>query len=95
VNKKRLATARRLLFLEFLKASIDDLITLLFSSLHSDGGGDGDSGDSCADTPNFYRFRRPKFNYQPLSFTFETFGKKLAKTKSVARINVKKIKAKK
>jgi hypothetical protein len=45
------------IFLEFLKASIDDLITLLFSSLHSDGGGDGDSGDSCADTPNFYRFR--------------------------------------
>jgi hypothetical protein len=46
------------IFLEFLKASIDDLITLLFSSLqNSDGGGDGDSGDSCADTPNFYRFR--------------------------------------
>jgi hypothetical protein len=43
----------------------------------------------------FYHFQRPKFNFQPLSFTFETFGKKLAETKIVARINVKKIKAKK
>jgi hypothetical protein len=38
---------------------------------------------------NFYHFRRPKFNFQPLSFTFETFGKKLAETKIVARVNVK------
>jgi len=30
---------------------------------------------------NFYHFRRPKFNFQLLSFTFETFGKKLAETK--------------
>jgi hypothetical protein len=46
---------------------------------------------------NFYHFRRPKFNCQPLSFTFETFffGKKLAETKTVARVKVKKIKAKK
>ncbi len=44
---------------------------------------------------NFYHFRRPKFNFQPLSFTFETFGKTLAETKIVARVNVKKIKAKK
>jgi hypothetical protein len=42
---------------------------------------------------NFYHFRRPKF--QPLSFTFETFGKKLAETKVLARVNVKKIEAKK
>jgi hypothetical protein len=41
---------------------------------------------------NFYHFRRPKFNFQPLSFTFETFGKKLATF--VARANVKKIKEK-
>jgi hypothetical protein len=53
VNKKRMATARRLIFLEILKASIADLITLFFSSLQnsegggdSDGDGDGDSGDS-------------------------------------------------
>ncbi len=37
-------------FLEFLKASIADLITLFFSSLqNSEGGGDSDSGDSFAD----------------------------------------------
>jgi hypothetical protein len=44
---------------------------------------------------NFYHFRRPKFNLQPLSFTFETFGKNIAETKIVASVNVKKIKAKK
>jgi hypothetical protein len=43
---------------------------------------------------NFYHFQRPKFNFQPFPFTFETFGKKLAETKIVARVNVKKIKAK-
>jgi hypothetical protein len=43
---------------------------------------------------NFYNFRRPKFNFQPLSFTFETFGKKLPETKILARVNGKKIKAK-
>ncbi len=81
--------------MEFLKASIADLITLFFSSLqNSEGGGDSDSGDLL--TPaNFYHFRRPKFNFQPLSFPFETFGKKLAATKIVAIVNVKKIKAKK
>jgi len=42
---------------------------------------------------NFYHLQRRKFNFQPLSFTFETFGKKLAETKIVARVNVKKIKA--
>jgi hypothetical protein len=30
---------------------------------------------------NFSHFQRPKFNFQPLSFAFETFGKKLAETK--------------
>jgi hypothetical protein len=44
---------------------------------------------------NFYHFQRPKFNFQPLSFTFETFGKKLAETKIVSRVNVKKIQAEK
>jgi hypothetical protein len=46
-----MATARRLIFLEFLKASIADLITLLFSSLQNfEGSGNGgDSGDGCAD----------------------------------------------
>jgi hypothetical protein len=44
---------------------------------------------------NFDHFQRRKFNFQLLSFTFETFSKKLAETKIVARVNVKKIKAKK
>jgi hypothetical protein len=91
-----MATSRRLIFWGFLKPSTADLITLLFSSLKNyEGGGNSDSGDSCGDPANFYHFRRPKFNFQPLSFTFETFGKKLAETKIVARVNVKKIKAKK
>ncbi len=44
---------------------------------------------------NFYHFQRPKFNFQPLSFTIGTLGKKLAETKIVARVNVKKNKTKK
>ncbi len=45
-----MATARRLIFLEFLNASIADLITLFFSSLqNSEVGGDRDSGNSFAD----------------------------------------------
>ena len=80
--------------MEFLKASIADLVTLLFSSLqNSEGSGNGDSGDSFADPCQFLPF--PKFDFQLLSFTFETLGKKLAETKIVARVNVKKIKAKK
>jgi hypothetical protein len=50
-----MATARRLIFFQFLKASIADLITLLFSSLQNfEGSGDGDSGDSCADPCHFF-----------------------------------------
>ncbi len=80
----------------FLKASIADLITLLFSSLHnSEGGGDSDSAIVLLTPANFYHFQRGKFYFQPLSFTFETFGKKLAETNIIARVNVKKIKAKK
>jgi hypothetical protein len=70
--------------------SIADLIIGLFSSLqNSEGGGNSDRGESCADSlPNLYHFRRPKFNLQPLSFTFETFGKKLAKTKIITWVNM-------
>ncbi len=82
--------------MEFLKASIADLITPVFSSLQtSEGGGIGDSGSSVLTPANFDHIRRPKFNFQPLSFTSETFGKKLAETKIVARVNVKKIKTRK
>jgi hypothetical protein len=88
-----MATTRRLIFLEFLKASVADLITLLFSSLQNSEGS-GDDAVVVLTPANFYHFQIPKFNFQPLSFTFETFGKKLEETKIVARINVKKIKAK-
>jgi hypothetical protein len=37
----------------------------------------------------------PIFNLQPFSVLFETIGKKLAKTKILASVNVQKIKAKK
>jgi hypothetical protein len=61
VNKKRMASARRQIFLEFLKASIADLITLLFSSLqNSEGGGDSDSVDSFADPCQFLPFPKTK-----------------------------------
>jgi hypothetical protein len=62
--------------LEFLRhPSIADLITLLFSSLqNSEGGGNG-TAEIVVLTPAAF--------YQPLSFTFETFGKKLSETKSL------------
>jgi hypothetical protein len=50
---------------------------------------------NCQIVTAYPAIRRPKLYFQPLSFTFETFGKKLAETKIVARVNVKKIKAKK
>jgi hypothetical protein len=49
VNKKNMVTVRRVIIF-ILKASIADLITLLSSSVqNSEGGGNGDGGDSCAD----------------------------------------------
>jgi hypothetical protein len=47
--------------LEFLKASIADLITLLFTSLqNSEGGGEGEIGDSFADPCKFLPFLKSK-----------------------------------
>jgi hypothetical protein len=47
--------------LEFLKASIADLITRFFLSLqNSEGGGDSDSGDSFADPCQFLPFPKTK-----------------------------------
>jgi hypothetical protein len=49
--------------LEFLKASIADLITLLFSLLqNSEGGGDSYSGDSFADPCQFLPFPKMKIS---------------------------------
>jgi hypothetical protein len=47
----RTVTVRRvIIYFEYLKASIADLFTLLSSSVqNSEGGGEGDSGDSFAD----------------------------------------------
>ncbi len=75
------------------------MITLLFSSLqNSEGVGDGDSGDSCADPPppifTISDGQNLTCRISPSLF-FETFAKKLAEAKIVARLNVKKIKAKK
>ncbi len=56
-----MATARRQIFLEFLKASSADLITLLFSSLqNSEGGVDSNRGDSFADPCQFLPFPKKK-----------------------------------
>jgi hypothetical protein len=56
-----MATARRQIFFEFLKASIADLIILLLLSLqNSEGGGNGNSGDSCADPCQFLPFPKTK-----------------------------------
>ncbi len=47
--------------MEFLKASIADLITLFFSALQNyEGGGDSDSGDSFADQGQFLPFLKTK-----------------------------------
>jgi hypothetical protein len=59
---------------------------------NSEGGGDSDSGDSFADPCQFFTISEDQNSTFSL---FETFGKKLAETKIVARVNVKKIKAKK
>ncbi len=83
--------------MEFLKASIADLITLFFSSLkNSEGGGDSDSGDSFADPCQFLSISED----QNLTFSLSPsllrpLAKNLQKQKSLARVNVKKIKAKK
>jgi hypothetical protein len=74
-----MATARRLIFLEFFKASIADLITLFFSSLqNSEGGGDSDSGNSFADPCQFLPFPKTKIQ---LSASLRPLAKNLQKQK--------------
>ena len=84
--------------MEFLKASIADLITLLFSSLqNSEGCGDGNSGDSFADPslPIFTISEDQNLTFSLSPSLLRPLAKNLQKTKIVARVNVKKIKAKK
>jgi len=66
--------------LEFLKASIADLITLLFSSSQNSegGGGDSDSGDSFADPCQFLPFPKTKIQ---LSASLRPLAKNLQKQK--------------
>ncbi len=82
--------------MEFLKASIADLITLFFFHHYKTlkAVATATAAIVVLTPANFYHFRRPKFNFQPLSFTFETFGKKLAETKIVAWVNGRKSKQK-
>jgi hypothetical protein len=97
VNKKRMATARRLIFFG-ISQGIDcwSDYTVFFHRCKTLKAVATATAAIVLLTPaNFYHFRRQKFSFQPLSFTLETFGKKLAETKIGARVNVKKIKAKK
>jgi hypothetical protein len=59
---------------------------------NSEGGIDSNSGDSFADPLPIFTISEDQNSTFSL---FETFGKKLAETKIVARVNVKKIKARK
>jgi hypothetical protein len=59
---------------------------------NSEGGGDSDSGDSFADPCQFLPFPKTKIQ---LSASLRPLTKNLQKQKIVARVNVKKIKAKK
>ncbi len=95
--KKRMATARRLiLFWSFSRRPLLIWLHCCFHHYKTQKAVAMVTAVIVLLTPaNFYHFRRPKFNFQLLSFTFETFGKKLRETKIVARVNVKKIKAKK
>jgi hypothetical protein len=63
--------------LEFLKASIADVITLFFSSLQNSEGG-GDSGDSFADPCQFLPFPKTK---NQLSASLRPLAKNLQKQK--------------
>ncbi len=95
VNKKRMATARRLIFLELSRHPLLIGLHCCFHHYKTLKAVAMATATIVLLTPaSFYNFGRPKFNFQPLSFTFETFGKKLAETKIVARVNGKKIKAK-
>jgi hypothetical protein len=71
-----MATARRLIFLEFLQASIADLITLFFHHYKTLKAVLTATAAIVVLTPaNFYHFRRPKFNFQHLPFTLRPLAK--------------------
>jgi hypothetical protein len=71
--------------LEFLKASIADLVTLLFSSLqNSEGSGNGDSGDSFADPlPIFTISEDQNLTFSSSPSLLRPLAKNLQKQKSL------------
>jgi hypothetical protein len=71
VNEKRMATARRLIF--FWNFSRHPLLIWLHYCFHHCKTLKAVATAIVVLTPaNFYHFRRPKFNFQPLSFTCRT-----------------------
>ncbi len=87
-NKKRTVTARRVIFFYFPK---HPFLIILHCCFHHNKTLKALAAIVVLTPPPpyFYHFRRLKFNLQPVSFTFETFSKKLAKTKIVARVKAK------
>ncbi len=95
VNKKIITTDRKLIFCNFSRHPLLIKLHCCFHHYKTLKAVVTATAAIVVLTPaNFDHFWRPKFNFQPLSFIFKTFGKKLAETKIVARFNVKKIKAK-
>ena len=79
VNKKRMATARRLIFFGISQGIHCWSDTLFFSWLqNSEGGGDSDSGDSFADPCQFLPFPKTKIQ---LSASLRPLAKNLQKQK--------------
>ncbi len=64
------------------------------SVLNSEGGGDGDSGDSVLTPSTFYHIRK-NLTYSASFSRLRLLTKNLRKQKIVTSVNVKKIKAKK
>ncbi len=79
-----MAIAMRLFFLEFLKASIADWITLFFYHYKTLKAVATATAAIVVLTPaNFYNFRRPKFNFSLSPLLLRPLAKKLQKQKSL------------
>jgi hypothetical protein len=80
VNKKRMATARRLFFWIFSRRPLLIWLHCCFHHYKTLKAVATETAVIVLLTPaNFYYFQRRKFNFQLLSFTFEIFGKNLQK----------------
>ncbi len=84
VNKKRMATAKRLIFWNFSRHPLLIWLYCCFHHYITLKAVATATGALVLLTPaNFNHFQRRKFYFQPLSFTFETFSKNLQKQKSL------------